>query len=480
MFHDPKVQCSLYSVTIRNFALHFAMERLFSPCTRLRHRLESQGVDHDELSLQEIKLDVSSEDLLSAERAFTFADLYAILENEITLAWLNPHTAVARIDGRGVPAWWEGSGIFEWGRFIFVADGIIINAFARSHEHLMKICDVFLRLLAASVVQSVHLHNCGRQDTALINAATLAYLMERCQSLKTLTLESLELDESHIHVLGVHSSPDLKIVLDSCKLTRAGTSALAEVLGRNQGPTKLECCDVDNTVLADGLRGNSRLKSLKPHTSDSPEASNQELLAIAATLKENEGLVDLTLGYCWVGDEAWDAVCDSLKTHPALEVLDLRSVYTAGLMTSAVITSRIQSLFNMMKVNMSIHTIRLRDSQSDHVLFRESVIPFLESNRLRPRLLAIQRTRPITYRTGLLGRALLTARTDVNRFWMLLSGNAEVSFPAATATTTPVVPSLPTSATAAATRAASATGTSTSAVANVTTPTACQKRKAHP
>ena len=37
----------------------------------------------------------------------------------------------------------------------------------------------------------------------------------------------------------------------------------------------------------------------------------------------------------------------------------------------------------------------------------------------------------------MLGRALLAVRTDPNRFWMLLSGNAEVAFPSTTAATTP-------------------------------------------
>jgi hypothetical protein len=49
-----------------------------------------------------------------------------------------------------------------------------------------------------------------------------------------------------------------------CKLTSAGSSALAEVLGRNnQGPTQLFHCYMDNGVLANGLRGNSSLKSFR-------------------------------------------------------------------------------------------------------------------------------------------------------------------------------------------------------------------------
>jgi hypothetical protein len=95
-------------------------------------------------------------------------------------------------------------------------------------------------------------------------------------------------------VLGAYSRPDLKIVLTSCKLTSAGTSALAEVVGRNQGPTKLAHSDIDYSVLADGLCGNSRLKLPRALISSKRDASKQ-VLAIAGALRENKGLVDLEL-----------------------------------------------------------------------------------------------------------------------------------------------------------------------------------------
>jgi hypothetical protein len=136
----------------------------------------------------------------------------------------------------------------------------------------------------------------------------------------------------------------------------------------------------------------------------------------------------------------------------------------------------------MLKVNTSIHTIQLDGCYCKHELFRGSVIPYLETNRLRPRLLAIQKTRPISYRTKVLGRALLSTCTDANRFWMLLSGNAEVAFPSAT-TTTAAIP--PTPAAAAATYIANiapvfATAASAAAPSNVVAPAAGQKRKACP
>jgi hypothetical protein len=439
------------------------MESLFSSCSRLRDLVESQGRlkwfrDHYPELWQELNLNGSTESFLSAERAFTYADLHALLGNEETVAWLTPHAAVARPYGIVAQSWESVAG----SRHIrFNVDGNDIEALARSPEHLSEICDVVLRLLAASAVHSVAISQWKSLDTALTNAASLAYLLDQCQNLKALTLECLVMDEDHCRVLGACSRPDLEIVLDSCTFTSAGTSALIEALGRNQGPTKLERCYFDNSVLANGLTGNSRLKSLRLRFCNSRDVGNQEVLVIAGALRENKGLVDLDLGWCRMSDESWGAICDSLKTHSILEVLDLRYVLTE--MTSAVITPRVQSLLEMMKVNKSIRTIHLLDRYAEHELYRESVIPFLKSNRLQQRVRAIQKTRPIAYRTGLMGRALLSARTDVNSVWMLLSGNPEVAFPSTT-TTIAAATNLPTPATV-----SSAANASASAAANVAT-----------
>jgi hypothetical protein len=267
-------------------------------------------------------------------------------------------------------------------------------------------------------------------------------------------------------VLSTYSRPDLEIILIRCKLTSAGASALVEVLGRNQGPTELHYCNIDSFVPLDGLHGNSRLKSLTPCFSDfrgaayqerlviasgSPDDANRPVLAIAGILKENKGLVVFDLGYCLLTDKTWNAVCFSLKAHPTLQVLKLRwPMRPLGVapLPLALLKSRIQALVDMLKANMSIHTVHLTPRYySEHELFREAIIPYLDTNRLRPRLRAIQKSIPIAYRVKVLGRALLAVRTDTNSLWMLLSGNPEVAFPQTIATTTPAT-NLPTPATA--------------------------------
>jgi hypothetical protein len=501
------------------------MERLlFSRCARMYDRLESDGLisdlheddDRDVIeSIKELNLDVSTEEFLDDATGFAcpYADLFEMLGRGETIAWLTPHPVVASDCARAAHSLVR---LDEFCRFCFFADGRDIVALARSPEDLSEICDIVLRLLAADVVHSVTLENWGclsHGELALINSPALAYLMEQQrESLKYLSLKDLAIDENHCRVLGAYSKPGLEIVLLRCNFTSAGTIGLVEVLRRNQGPTGLDYCVIDNFVLADGLHGNRSLKSWRPRISDNLEVGNRELIGIASALKENKGLVDLHLTHeLRISDEAWGAVCDSLKTHPTLQVLNLHQPYL--LMTELLLlppitpvtdtdTPKIQALVGMLKVNMSIHTIHLDSRYRQHKIFRESVIPYLETNRLRPQVLAIQKTRPITYRAKVLGRALLSTCSDANSFWMLLSGNAEVASttmiaaavnlptPAtandAVALTTATTGSLP-KVTAATTTSAATPSTAPYAFApsiatdaNVATPSAGQKRKSCP
>jgi hypothetical protein len=213
------------------------MQQLFSPCTRLPAIVESQG--HLDRLLKflgfreifrELNLDVSTEELLSAETAFTYADLYAILGNRNTVAWLTPHAAVAQ-HGRVVNSWGD---IDQSRQFCFDVDGKVIYALALSLEHFSEICDVVLRLLLAadgSEVYELELSHVLDFDEVCINATctSLASLIEQCQRLKVLRSDGMFLEENLCLVLGTFSRPNLEIELLRCNLTNAGTSALAEV-----------------------------------------------------------------------------------------------------------------------------------------------------------------------------------------------------------------------------------------------------------
>jgi hypothetical protein len=84
------------------------MEHLFSPCTRLYdlfHDIIENQPDFDEdprsdlCFIEERNMNVSTEDFLSTERAFTYADLYAMLGSEDMVAWLTPHIQLLLVAG---------------------------------------------------------------------------------------------------------------------------------------------------------------------------------------------------------------------------------------------------------------------------------------------------------------------------------------------------------------------------------------------
>jgi hypothetical protein len=193
------------------------MEHLFSPCTRLNDLyesgdylggLEQRRIMADFENVKELNLDVSPQELLSAERGFTYAHLYAMLESEDTVAWLTPHATIVRPDGRADQYTYiltEG-----YGQFDFNVDDNEIMVVARSRQHYLEICDVILRLLAASAVHSVFLHNWSdRHGDVRVNAPALAHLTEHCKSLKVLSLHHLRMDENHCRVLGAYSRPSV-------------------------------------------------------------------------------------------------------------------------------------------------------------------------------------------------------------------------------------------------------------------------------
>jgi hypothetical protein len=228
------------------------------------------------------------------------------------------------------------------------------------------------RLWETSNVHLVTLDKRSCYDVVLINTVLLADLLEQFQCLKYLALKDLRIVVNRCRVLVGYSRPELEIKLRGCELTDAGTSVLVEVLGRSQGPTKLAYCYIDNVVLADGLRGKNSLKSLSPFVSYNLEVYEREVLVTTGALRENKGLVELELHSRSLRViEIWGAICHSLETFPTLEILNLRSIETDATMAPAVITSRIQALLNMVKMNLSIHTIHLVDLYSRHELFRD-------------------------------------------------------------------------------------------------------------
>jgi hypothetical protein len=170
---------------------------------------------------------------------------------------------------------------------------------ARSVAALFEIVAAVRRLLLARASEVYHLNldNAGSLDETFFSAASLAHLMEQCQNLKALRLKHIALDEDRFRMLGDFSKPGLEIKVKTRQVAGAAAKVLVHILGCDQGPTKLASCDIGKFVLGDGLRGNSRLKSLRLPTFSHSEDGNPDILVIAGASIQNKGLVDFDLRF---------------------------------------------------------------------------------------------------------------------------------------------------------------------------------------
>jgi hypothetical protein len=72
-----------------------------------------------------------------------------------------------------------------------------------------------------------------------------------------------------------------------------------------------------------------------------------------------------------------------------------------------------------------LHNIQLSEDERDEEIYTEEILPRLETNLYRPRVLAVKKTKEITFREKVLGRALFSVNSSPNLVWMFLSENVD-------------------------------------------------------
>jgi hypothetical protein len=225
----------------------------------------------------------------------------------------------------------------------------------------------------------------------------------------------------------------MEVILHDCSLSddNGCHAAFVECLQCDRGPTQLDNCTIGCRVLATALEGNSRVTGLV--LGDDWAASDARKGAMFRSLAENKGLLELDLRSCSISDENWTILCQSLKGHPTLTSLDLRDTSPRGLHGARIELSgeqraqRTRVLAAMVQENQVLLTIDLNRDERDEQIYAESILPHLETNLYRPRVLGIKKA-DIALRRPLLGRALQThsVRSKSNLLWMFLSGNQDV------------------------------------------------------
>jgi hypothetical protein len=224
---------------------------------------------------------------------------------------------------------------------------------------------------------------------------------------------------------------DVGVVLCYCGLSNDATGAFDECLQSGRGPVELFGCNIDIPTLARALTGNSRVTKLKPYHPYPMGTNDVDVAILVAALANNRGLVNLDLQYSYISDDNWIILCESMKAHPTLTNLDL--FYTSpGSPTNVRIVQtddqkahRTRLLAEMMQENTSMHTVELSDNEREEKIYTEEILPYLETNRYRPRVLAIKKTIARPFREKVLGRALFCVKSNPNLVWMFLSENVD-------------------------------------------------------
>jgi hypothetical protein len=408
------------------------MEELFAPATRYRDLYNSEKIDPEEalpLDFTEVELATSCEDLLKTE--CTWEDFCALARNN-SIVWMGDNIFVQ-------------FGSFSTQSFAFASpltirmgksfgnDPLQIRVLA-GYDGVSHVCECLLQLLASSA-QTTKVRLTG-QGALPISALALQKFQQQTRNLRQLSLWCFTLLEDQCRALAatpaiINKGRPLEIELFYCKLYDTGaTDALVEAIRHNRGPTKLERCEIDTRLLADALRGNTSVKALTLRCSYGNAAKDLvDIRALVQGLEQNCGLLRLDLSNRVVNDGNWKALCKSVKAHPKLEVLGLRTTTSSTERKAPDFKTkrknRMLDLEEMLKVNTLVHTIELGSTECEKSLLQHFIQPRLKRNLYQPRLSAMKNC-DYLLRAKLLGRALESKQESPDTLWMFLSQNEDV------------------------------------------------------
>jgi hypothetical protein len=410
------------------------MENCCYPIRRLRVKIEAAG--NVALLHTEVQLTEPVDDLIVRHRhsGLRWEDVYLFVRKEKKLVWVSPTSFITTSADEHLFEVYDYKLYFgvEWRRWTCIEgeeERLYLYTHKEAYEEPSQAAE-FLRNLLSTKKGIGALWNMigafGGNPSGLVSGPALSRLLSETDhhALGSLTFERLTLVEEHWLALTATCEQDLDIVFDNCTIADTGYGAFLNFLKRT-GAISLCSCTIDAETLACALKGNTSISELRLH---SYEADSDYISTVAQALAENEGLETLYLagGVC-VSDETWKTLFRSIQHHPQLEVLGLiRTGGPATTLSAESKTIRMQAIVNMLQSNRVVRSISLSKDERDDQIYQESILPHLQVNIYRPRVVLMQQISRPSLKGGLLGRALHTVRNQRDLVWMLLSENAEI------------------------------------------------------
>jgi hypothetical protein len=108
----------------------------------------------------------------------------------------------------------------------------------------------------------------------------------------------------------------VEVDIRPCSLADDAAGAFVECLQSDRGSIFLYRCRINNQILVDALPGSNRVTSLQLplETGAGP---------LFTAIANNRSLVYLSLYGCFICDDNWMILCQSLQAYPTLTSLDL-------------------------------------------------------------------------------------------------------------------------------------------------------------
>jgi hypothetical protein len=375
------------------------------------------------------------------------------LPEDYTEVELLPHLTLEDVLATGIT--WDDLCIFLEGKIVWLAPGVFIrtvNSPTASFPLVLSIgantyqdlnlcrvhlapgaayaaatatCDFLVRLLATCDQRELHIAGTSPNVPPPVSGTALSFLFQECpDNLRQVKLGYMALSEGLCLALATTPRLDVELGMMECTLVDGAAGAFVECLQSERGgPVKLTMCEIDDRALARALIGNSRVTQIR---SDYVGTNDADRAVLFTALASNRGLVNLDLRYCYTSNANFAILCESLKAHPSLTSLEVRSTIPA-LMRGDVIEkeARMRMIADMMEHNTILQTIHLWEDQYGRQIYSEEILPRLETNTHRPRVLAVEEIDDRLVRQAVLGRTVYRVRSNPNLVWMFLSQNVD-------------------------------------------------------
>jgi hypothetical protein len=405
------------------------MEALFRPTTRYRDLYHEQPVDdgfEEDFTEVELLPHLTLQDVLAT--GITWEDFCLFFEGKVV--WMAPGVLVCSDDFVGnAHDWWD------W--FVLALGG---DADTRTRLRVYATrgtpaaaatvtCDFLLRLLGTCEQNGVYIRTRDTSVPLPISGAALSRFFGESQScLRKVTFQETALSEDLCLALTTMPRLDVVLSFQCCSLADDdAAAAFVECLQGDKGPIELNYCEIGSQIIANALRGNCRVTRFKPGSARTNDADTAVLFR---SLVKNRGLVDLDLSYNSISNENFVILCESLKAHPTLTSLDVQSTRRRGTVFYSRLeyygAARMSAMADMMEQNTILQTIHLSEGLRNYQqIYTQAILPYLETNLHRPRVLAVKKTTERPFREKVLGRALYCVSSDPNLVWMFLSENVD-------------------------------------------------------